>query len=81
MIERAEVIPETSWSGRARERCIVCSKVAFASEKEAMAARDKIRDERRVRMRHYKGRHPRRYGEKRGRPCGWWHLSRFNKWR
>jgi hypothetical protein len=53
--------------------------VAFATEKEAMAARDKIRDERKVRMRHYKGRHPRRYGESKGRPCGWWHLSRFNK--
>lgn len=76
---RAEVISEITRFNQRRDRCTVCDKVAFATEADAISARDHIFLDRGVRMRHYKGRHHRCYGEDKGRPCGWWHLTSSRK--
>jgi len=79
VIEYARVEVEESFSGRSRLRCTVCDKVAFRTEKEALINRDYIFMKGGPRMRQYKGRYPRVYGQNKGTPCGWWHLSRGRK--
>lgn len=80
---RAEVVEEITRFNQRRDRCTVCDKVAFATEADAISAKNNIFLDRGVRMRHYKGRHPYqrrgRGGENKGRPCGWWHLTTSRK--
>lgn len=78
-VQRAEVVEETSYSGKPRLRCTVCGKVAFKTEQQALINRDYIESKGGPRMRPYKGRYQRVYGQNKGMPCGWWHLSRGRK--
>lgn len=55
-----EVSPYT---GKRRQRCTVCEKIAFATEELADSAAKKI-SERGVAMKPYVGKR-----------CGWWHLT------
>jgi len=75
VIEYARVVLEKSYSGNSRLRCTVCDKVAFRTEEEALHNRDYIHSKGGPRMRQYKGRYKRTYGQRKGTPCGWWHLS------
>jgi len=79
VINYAPVVLEHSVSGNPRLRCQVCNKVAFESEADALKNRDYIHSKGGPRMRQYKGRYPRVYGQSKGTPCGWWHLSKGRK--
>lgn len=70
---RAELIREKNpHTGKDRDRCTACGKIAFQTRGEAEAAASRIQGSRGARMEAYEGMIR---GGGREVPCGWWHLT------